>query len=173
MGSMNITEKIIAVPHLGRYRIDPDDSVISFRTRHVFGLLPVRGTFAVRAGTIDISQPLGDSRLSVEIDPASFDTGNGTRDREVRSATYLNTATYPAMTFVSEQLDEVSLTGTLTVRGTSRPVTVSIEESTVSPSRFTVRATTRIDRVEFGVTAGRGITGRYLDLSLDVTCVRK
>ena len=35
------------------------------------------------------------------------------------------------------------------------------------------RASTRIDRTEFGVTAYPGLAGRYLDMSLEVQCVRK
>ena len=53
MAAMNTPDQITATPHLGRYRIDPDATTISFRTRHVFGLLPVRGTFAARGGTVD------------------------------------------------------------------------------------------------------------------------
>jgi polyisoprenoid-binding protein YceI len=37
---------------------------------------------------------------------------------------------------------------------------------------FTVRASTRIDRTEFGVTAYRGVAGRYLDMTMEVRCVR-
>lgn len=35
-----------------------------------------------------------------------------------------------------------------------------------------VRASTRIDRAEFGVTAYRGVAGRYLDMTMEVRCVR-
>ena len=43
----------------------------------------------------------------------------------------------------------------------------------MSRRSFTVRATTRIDRTEFGVTAYRGLAGRHLDLSVEAQCVRK
>ena len=38
---------------------------------------------------------------------------------------------------------------------------------------LTVRATTRIDRTEFGLTAYRGLAGRHLDLSVEVLCIRR
>jgi polyisoprenoid-binding protein YceI len=41
----------------------------------------------------------------------------------------------------------------------------------VTANAFTVRATTRVDRTEFGVTAARTMAARHLDLTLDVTCV--
>ncbi len=42
-------------------------------------------------------------------------------------------------------------------RSITRPVSLSIEQPTVSPGSFTASATTRIDRAEFGVTAYRGL----------------
>ena len=91
----------------------------------------------------------------------------------MRSARLLDVARHPVVTFTSERVDGQELTGTLTVRDVTRPVSLSIEQSAVSPRSFTVRATTRIDRTEFGVTAYRGLAGRYLDLSVEVQCVRK
>jgi hypothetical protein len=54
----------------------------------------------------------------------------------------------------------------------ARPVSLSIERWAAAPGAFTATATTRIDRAELGVTASRGLAGRYLTLTLDVRCVR-
>jgi len=159
-------------PQLGRYEIDTSCSTVTFRTRHLFGLAPVRGTFAIQTGTIDIAEPLTDSGIRAEIDTASFHTGNGQRDSSVRSARFLDADQYPVMTFISERTNGSTLTGTLTVRDVTRPVSLSVEWPVFSPGSFTVRATTRIDRTDFGVTAARGLAGRYLDLSLEIQCVR-
>ena len=166
-------EHTATTPQLGRYEIDTRSSTVRFRTRHLFGLGPVRGSFAIRAGTVDIAEPLAGSRIRAEIDAASFRTGNAARDAAVRSARFLDAGTHPDMTFASEWTDGSTLTGTLTVRGVTRPVTLSVEQSTVAPESFTVRAAARIDRTEFGVTASRGLAGRYLDLTLEVRCLRK
>jgi hypothetical protein len=40
-----------------------------------------------------------------------------------------------------------------------------------TPETHVTRASTRIDRTEFGVTAYRGAAGRYLDLTVEVRCV--
>jgi polyisoprenoid-binding protein YceI len=160
-------------PQLGRYEIDTRSSTVRFRTRHLFGLGPVRGSFAIRAGTVDIAEPLAASRIRAEIDTASFGTGNAARDAAVRSARFLDADAHPVMTFASERTDGSTLTGTLTVRGVTRPVTLSIEQPEVVPGAFTARASTRIDRTEFGVTASRGLAARYLDLTLEVRCLRK
>jgi polyisoprenoid-binding protein YceI len=162
-------------PQLGRYDIDPDGSAVTFRTRHLFGLAPVRGTFAVRGGTVDITEPLTGSAVYAEIETASFRTGYRPRDRSVRSPRFLNAARYPLMIFSCEQAgagDQV-LTGTLTVGDVSRPVSLSIVHYAPSAGSFTARATTRIDRTEYGVTAARGLAGRHLDITVEVRCVRR
>jgi polyisoprenoid-binding protein YceI len=161
-----------ATPQIGRYQIDPDGSSVTFRTRHMFGLAPVRGRFAIRAGIVDVSEPLSGSRVHAEIDAASFHTGNPMRDTRVRSAGFLGAGEYPVLAFSAKGFDGQLLDGTLTVRDETRPVSVRVEMTDVSPREFTARATVRIDRYEFGLTASRGLAGRYLDMSLEVRCVR-
>jgi polyisoprenoid-binding protein YceI len=161
-----------ATPRPGRYEIDTSCSAVTFRTRHLFGLAPVRGSFAIRAATIDVAEPVTDSSIHAEIDTASFRTGNGQRDVTVHSARLLDAVRYPVITFISEGTGGPALPGMLTVRGVTRPVILSVEQSAVTPTSFTVRATTRIDRAEFGVTAYRGLAGRYLDMTAEVRCVR-
>ena len=159
-------------PWPGRYEIDISYSAVAFSTRHLFGLAPVRGSFAIRAGTVEVAEPPAGSTVYVRIDPASFRTGNGQRDDKVRSERLLDVIQYPVITFRSGGLDGPALTGTLTVRNVTVPVTLSIERITLTPGSFNARASTRIDRTEFGVTAYRGMAGRYLDMTIEVQCVR-
>lgn len=166
------TPEAQVTPRPGRYEIDTSSSAVTFRTRHLFGLAPVRGSFAIRAGTIDVAEPLAGSSVYVHIDPASFRTGNGQRDDAVRSERFLDTERYPVITFRSEGVDGPTLTGTLTVRNVTMPVILSIEQAAVRARWFNARASTRIDRTEFGVTAYRGLAGRYLDMTIEVRCVR-
>jgi len=65
------------------------------------------------------------------------------------------------------------LAETLTVRDVTQPVRLSIVHYAPSVSSFTACATARIDRTEYGVTALRGLAGRYLDVTVEVQCVRK
>ena len=171
-GAMIGTPEAQVTPRPGRYEIDTSCSAVTFTTRHLFGLAPVRGSFAIRAGTVHVAEPLAGSSVYVQIDPASFRTGNGQRDDNVRSERLLDTDRYPAITFRSEGVDGPALTGTLTVRNVTMPVTLSIEQTAVTPGSFDARASMRIDRTEFGVTAYRGMAGRYLDLTIEVRCVR-
>jgi polyisoprenoid-binding protein YceI len=169
------TDDSVQVPRIGRYAIDSRGSTIAFRSRHLFGLAPVRGTMAVRGGLVEVADPITDSSVQVEIDTTSFHTGSRHRDRDVRSARFLDAARYPSMRFTSQRLDRSDgrwrLTGTLLVRDVARPVSLAIERSTVqpgTPNSFVVCASTWIDRTDFGLTAFRGMAGRHLDVSLRI-----
>jgi hypothetical protein len=84
-----------AIPRPGRYEIDISCSAVTFRTRHLFGLAPCRGRFAIRAGTIDVGEPLARTGAFVQIDAASFapGTGSGTT-RSGRSVSSTLTGTW-------------------------------------------------------------------------------
>jgi len=79
------------------------------------------------------------------------------------------------MTFVNGRIsaDDRVVTGELTFRDVTRPVTLAIRQFTVSGDSFTVTAAVRIDRTKFGVTALRGLAARFLEISVEVRCARK
>ena len=60
------------------------------------------------------------------------------------------------------------LTGELTVRDVSQPVTLAIESVEAADRGFRARATTRIDRYAFGLTRLKGMGGRFFDIELVV-----
>ena len=172
---MNTEPQTMQAPRLGRYEIDASRSRVTFRTRHMFGLGPVRGTFAIRSGSVGIAEPLADSAVQVEIDAASFRTGNEQRDQSVLSARFLNATRYPVISFRDGHVsaDGTTIRGMLTVREACRPVSLSIGQVTVDERSFTASATVRVDRTEFGVTAMPGLAGRYLNLTVEVRCTRR
>jgi polyisoprenoid-binding protein YceI len=191
---------IATTPQPGHYSIDPDRSRVTFVTRHLFGLGRVRGSFAIRGGTADIADPIAASAISAEIETASFRTKNRQRDDSVLSPRFLDPAGHPVMTFRSDLIEAAGqgpvteewglepsggsrgvappgqhgqiLAGALTVRGTTRPITLTVTGCEVARGSFTARATARIDRTEFGITAARGLAARYLDLTVEVQCTR-
>ena len=191
---------IATTPQPGHYDIDPDCSRVTFATRHLFGLGRVKGSFAIRRGAADVADPIAASAIYADIETASFRTKNRQRDHSVLSARFLDPAGHPVITFRSESIEAegqgpvtkerglepsggsrgvappgqqgLVLAGTLTVRGTTRPVTLTVTRCEVSRGSFTARATARIDRTEFGITAARGLAARYLDLTVEVQCNR-
>ncbi len=165
---------ITTTPQPGHYDIDPGRSRVTFATRHLLGLGRVTGTFAIRAGSADIAEPLAASTVHAEIETASFRTNSRARDRSVLSPRFLDPANHPVMTFRSERIEpgDHAVAGTLTVRGRARPVTLTVTRCEVSGGSFTARGTARIDRAGFGITAARGLAARSLVVTVEVLCTR-
>src|SRR5262245_33616646 len=86
----------------GTWKVDTTHSEIGFTVRHLMSR--VRGSFREFEGTIEVAPDLADSKVSVNIQMASFDTGTQQRDDHVRSGDYLDIAQFPTMTFVSTGL---------------------------------------------------------------------
>jgi polyisoprenoid-binding protein YceI len=160
------------IPESGQYEIDVDRSTVRFSTRHLFGVATVRGSLAIRSGSVTISEPPASSRVYAELEAASFRTGNGQRDASVRSRRFLAAGTHPVIIFAADAVAGQMITGTLTVQGQSDQVSLAVTSLEGTPQSFTVRATTRIDRTAFGITAAPGLAARYLDVVVEVRCVR-
>ena len=130
----------LTTPQLGRYEIDASGSTVRFRTRHLFGLAPVRGEFAIRTGTVDVTEPLADSRDLRGDRRGEFPHRQPATGCNVRSAQFLDTSRYPVMAFVAERVEGTAVTGSLTVRDVTRPVRLSVEPSAASPRGNSPRA---------------------------------
>jgi len=167
----------LEVPVAGRYLIDPAASTVAIRTRHLFGLGPVRATIALRDGRIDVAAPPQASAVTAHFAASSFRSANPDRDAAVLSPRLLDAAAYPSLVFTSTELTEAhgqwSLRGKLEVRGVSRPVDARI--LALSEQGGTLRATAEVavDRYDFGITAYRGLAARRLTVHLDITAHRE
>lgn len=163
-------------PKPGIYTINPRRSQVRFRTRHFLGLGPVHGTFGIDRGEIVIAEPVTGSTAEAVILADSFSTGNRRRDGDVRSAKYLDTAAHPEIIFRSQRVEQAgdgwTLYGDLSVRGQTQPVSVVISSARVAEDGAAFQATTTIDRYAFGITKGKGMTGRRLTLTFDIVAAQ-
>ncbi|GGO66408.1 YceI family protein [Nonomuraea cavernae] len=160
-------------PGPGVYRLDPEATEITFGTRHLFGLLPVRGSFALDRGEVRVAEPLTESTVDVVIRAGSVDTGLPVRDGKVRSAVYLDVAAHPEIIFraraVERAADGTRVPGELTVRGVTGPTVLSLTYLVAEGSTLRARAEATVDRYAFGLTREKGMTGRYFHLVFAVT----
>lgn len=172
MTSASNATRRISVPAAGRYRLDPFRSLVSFRTR-LLGIRPLRGTLRVGDGEVTIDPDGPKASVTATVHAASFTSGQGRRDDDARSARFLHAEKYPELTFQASELtrrgDRWVLTGELTVREISRQVTLAIESVEEADDGFRARARTRLDRYAFGLTAMRGLGGRFYDIELFAT----
>ena len=118
------------LPAPGRWEIDAGHTEVAFIGRH-FMLTKIRGRFTGVTGTIVVAEDPAESTAEVTIDMASVDSGSQARDDHLRSADFFDTARHPTATFsghASEwQGTRGLLAGELTVRGITRPVTLTAE----------------------------------------------
>ena len=155
----------------GTYTIDPARSAVTFTGTHVFGLKPVHGTMRITAGTVMVAAEPRRSTVSAELDAASWTTDDERRNRDVRQK-FLDVERYPVIGFRSTRVaggpGGWQIAGVLSVRGGSCEVTLRLGEAEPTADGLRFTATTRVDRVAAGVTTGRAIVGRYVDVTLTV-----
>lgn len=158
------------------WQIDVSHSELSFRIRHFVS--KVRGTFGRWKGTV-VADPerLGDASVEVVIDASSIDTNHERRDADLRSENFFEVEKFPEITFASRsvQVDGARLTivGDLTMRGMTRPVTLTGEyigttEDSRGRRRIGFEASTTVNRLEWGITWNRLAEGGGAMLGDDV-----
>lgn len=113
----------------GTWALDKAHTKIGFIAKHLM-VSKVRGHFARFDAEIAIGDDLTDSTIAVTIDPNSITTGADDRDNHLRSSDFFGVEAHPEMTFVSTDIsrdgDDWKVTGDLTIRDVTRPVTLDV-----------------------------------------------
>jgi polyisoprenoid-binding protein YceI len=168
------------------YAIDPAHSEIGFAVRHLM-ISKVRGYFTGFTGTVSLG-PDGDipTKIAGAVDATSVDTREEKRDGHLRSADFFDVENHPKITFTSTSItgsgNDFSVVGDLTIRGTTKSVTLKGEVGghTTDPwgnDRIGYSATTRINRKDFAVNFNQALeTGGVMvsdevDLALEISAV--
>jgi polyisoprenoid-binding protein YceI len=119
------------VPEVGVWEIDPSHQAFEFIARHL--MAKVRGRFPGVSGAATIAEVPEVSTLEIEIDANSIDTKDETRDAHMRSDDFFGVEEHPTISFRSTAVrpgegdNEWKVDGDLTIKGTTRPVTVDVE----------------------------------------------
>jgi polyisoprenoid-binding protein YceI len=167
---------------LETYDIDAVHSGINFKVRHLFTNVP--GRFGEFSGTLqyDAEKPQN-STIEIVIQAASIDTDNDRRDEHLRSADFLETETYPTITFKStkiepaEKANHYKVTGEFTLHGVTRTIVIDVEllgfgEFPGMGHRGGFHAATTINRQDFGVKWNRvlDVGGAVLGDEVHIEC---
>jgi len=171
------------------YEIDPAHSSAQFKIRHMM-ISNVRGAFARVSGTVmtDPSNP-EHSSVVAEIDVTSVNTNDEKRDAHLRSEDFFHVEKHPVMTFRSNKVEhkgghEFQVSGDLTIRGVTKPVTLSVETTDEAKDpwgnqRIGATATGKVDRRQFDLNFnmpldnGGVLVGNDVDITLEVELIRK
>jgi polyisoprenoid-binding protein YceI len=181
---------ILTAPGLltGDYTVDPAHSRIGFVARHAM-VTKVRGSFAEFDARAHIdAEDLSRSSATVTIKVDSVDTRNDQRDAHLRGNDFFDAATYPEIGFASTQVEPVGddvlrVTGDLTIKGVTRPVTVdfTFEGSAVDPfgnHRVGFEGSVVVNRKDWGVSwnaaleAGGVLVSEKVTLELELSAIR-
>ena len=171
----------------GDYTIDPSHSRLGFSTRHAM-VTTVRGHFSDFAGTahIDAATP-ANSTVSLTIQTASVDTGSADRDGHLKSEDFFHAENNKEITFTSTKVerdgDDWAITGDLTIKGETKPVTIDFEftgsaQDPFGNLRVGFEGGTTINRKDWGLSwnaaleTGGVLVSEKVKLDFDVSAIR-
>ena len=152
----------LAFGQTATWNVDPSHSRAGFSVKHLV-ISDVKGEFSKLSGKVQLDDAdLSRSSVEVTIETASVDTRDEKRDAHLKSADFFDAAKYPTITFKSTKVvagkdGALTITGDLTLRGVTKPVTLegSITKAITDPWGLTRRGasfTGKLDRKEWGVS---------------------
>jgi polyisoprenoid-binding protein YceI len=158
----------LAAAETTTWTIDPAHSDTTFAVKHLV-ISTVRGHFGKTTGTVQLDEA-DPTRSSIQatVDVSTVDTRVPNRDADLKSENFFDVAKYPTATFKSTKIekagaDHLKVTGDLTLKGTTKPVTfdVSYTPKAITGMRGEQRrgfsATTRLNRREFGLNYSKAV----------------
>jgi polyisoprenoid-binding protein YceI len=171
------------------WNVDPAHSAAEFKVKHMM-ISNVKGSFRALSGVLNLDEAdVTGSSVEAFLPVATLSTGDEQRDGHLKSADFFDAEKFPTITFKSNEVKrtgegEYAVTGDLTLRGVTKPVTFAVEGPSAPGKdpwgnlRIGLTATTRINRKDFGLTwnsaleAGGVLVGDEVGLTLDVQFIK-
>ena len=155
-----------------KWTVDAAHSEIGFSVKHMM-ISKVKGAFTSYEATVEANEEdLQGALIDFKIDVASIDTSNTDRDNHLRSADFFDVEQFPYITFKANDIikkgDEYELTGDLTMKDVTRPVTFEVEYGGKATNPWGVEVVAfnvegKVNRRDFGLTWNQALeTGGVL-----------
>lgn len=174
---------------MATYKIDVDHSDIMFKVRHLT-ISTATGYFKKFDATVESEKDdFTDAKVYFEADVDSVSTKNAERDAHLKSDDFFNAEKFPKITFKSTGIEkkgegEYNLTGDLTIRDVTRPVSLNVEFTgkTKDPwgfERAGFEVTGKINRKDYGLKwsavteAGGLVVDDIVKLQMNVEFVKQ
>lgn len=165
------------------YKIEPTHSMPRFEYSH-FGYSMQLSRFDKIAGTIVLDRAKHKGSVDVTIDATSVNTGYALFNEHIQGEDLFDTAKYPVITFKSDKVKfdgdkVVSVEGELTVKGVSKPVTLTVNSFLCMPHPMVkkdacgVTATTQVKRSEFNMGKHVPYVSDEVTLTLPVEAIKQ
>lgn len=175
LGSL-VAGTAVAAPET--YSIDPTHTFPSFEVSHL-GFSTQRGRFDTSGGRIVLDRAVRSAKVEITINAKSISTGVAKLEDHLRNADFFDVANHPTITFTSTGAkfdgDKLAaLDGQLTMRGVTRPVTLTVTSfhcglnPIVKKQACGADATATIKRSEFGINYALPAVGDQVKLLIQV-----
>ena len=170
------------------FQLDTAHTQIQFAVRHMM-ISKVRGEFGKFSGAVNLNVDKPElTTVEAEVDLASINTRDAQRDGHLRSADFFDVEKYPTMTFKSTKVQvldskHAKLTGDLTIRDVTRPLTLDVEYvgSAKSPwgaTSYGFAAKAKINREDWGLVwnvaleTGGWLVGKDVEIEIEAEVVQ-
>jgi polyisoprenoid-binding protein YceI len=171
------------------WQLDLSHSHVQFSARHMM-ISKVRGEFEKFSGTVHPNEENpAVTTVDIQTEAASINTRDPQRDAHLRSPDFLNAEQYPYLTFKSTKVEvldshHAKLTGDLTIRDVTRPVTLDVEFQGKSKSpwgteSYGFEAQTKINRKDWGLVwnvaleTGGVLVGEEVSIDIQLELVKQ
>ena len=170
-----------------KWGVDVTHSEVQFKVKHLV-IATVTGFFRKFDGSVESeSEDFDGAKVNFNIDVKSIDTNQADRDAHLKSADFFAADQFAEIKFSNGTLakrgDEYELTGDITIRETTKPITLAVEFGGVMTDPYgNVKAgfeiTGKVSRKEFGLSwnavteAGGVVVGDEVKLNINVELVK-
>lgn len=165
------------------YKLDPTHTYVTFEARH-FGTSTNRGRFDKKEGTVTLDRAAKTGKADITIDTTSINTGLALFDSHLKGENFLKAQEFPSAKFVGDKFsfegDKVTaVSGTLTLLGKTRPVTLTATHYNCYDSPFFKREVcggdfeTTLQRSDFGMGYGLPVIPDDIKLLIQIEAIKQ
>jgi polyisoprenoid-binding protein YceI len=139
------------------FAIAPEESSVQFSVK---ASVAIAGKFDKWDATLTFpSTDVTTGVLDIKIQAATVNTGSGMKDDKLRGKDFFDTKRDPLITFHSDKIVQTGPTtfdmpGTFTIRGVSKPETLTFTVTGKGTGAGAIKGTMAFDRKEFGMNSG-------------------
>lgn len=137
--------------------ITQEDSSVTFSVK---ASVVIAGKFDKWNATVTFTSPnVTTGVLDIKVQAASVNTGSGMKDRKLKGKDFFDAEHDPLITFHSMKvaqtgLNTFDLPGTFTIRGVSKPETLTLTVSGEGTGSGEIKGTMAFDRKDYGMNSG-------------------
>jgi polyisoprenoid-binding protein YceI len=167
----------------GSYELDANHGFLSFSYSHL-GLSFPKLRFTRFDADLDLNNTaIQDSKIEVNIDASSLDTALPDLDKELKGDKFFDVSNYPHITFNTTLYEETSastgkLTGNLTVKDITKPVTLDVKINAANESLMIRKdmigftATGTFSRSDFGMSMMTPMIGDEISVLIQTEFIK-